>query len=116
MRAFDALLIHPFTISRRARIDDGRGGAPVTYTEIGTERGRIRPASSEERQIAAQEGRQISHVLYLRGGADIGRGDQVEGAGLMVDVLAVREPSRAGHHLEIDCRERQSEAEAEMTS
>ena len=116
MRAFDALLNQSFTISRRARIDDGRGGAPVTYTEIGVEMGRIRPASSTERQVAAQEGRQISHVLYVRGGADIGRGDQVEGAGLLVDVLGVREPSRAGHHLEIDCLERQTEAEWEPGS
>ena len=39
----------------------------------------------------------------------------VIGAGQMVDVLGIREPSHAGHHWEIDCEEREKETE-EVTS
>jgi head-tail adaptor len=69
----------------------------------------MRPASGAEREVAAQEQRHISHVLYVVADEDIERGDRVEGAGLAVEVLGIREPSRAGHHWEIDCLEVQRE-------
>lgn len=115
MSVFQSLLNHNYTISRRDRISDGQGGWIIVYVELATVRGRMRPASSEERQVAAQEGRRISHVLYVDAETDIARGDQVEGAGLVVDVVGVREPSRAGHHLEVDCWERQQEQPVEVS-
>jgi len=116
MSAFESLLNHTFTIYRRGRTSDGQGGWKITYGEIGTAAGRMRPASSAEREVAAAEQRQISHVLYVVDGADIARGDLVIGGGLTVDVLGVREPSQAGHHLEIDCMETQREVTAEAGS
>lgn len=117
MSAFESLLNHTFTIMRRERTSDGQGGWTITYVEIGSAEGRIRPASSGEREVAAQEQRQISHVLYVAaGGTDIARGDLVIGGQLTVDVQGIREPSQAGHHLEIDCLETQREANAEAGS
>lgn len=116
MTVFQSLLNHEFTISRRRRSPDGRGGWAIDYVEIGTARGRIRPASSREREVARQEEREITHVFYAPAGTDIRRGDQVNVGGLSVEVEAVREPSQAGEHLEIDCRERQPEVSQEEGS
>jgi SPP1 family predicted phage head-tail adaptor len=78
--------------------------------------GRIRPATSAEREVAQMEQRTITHVLYVVHGTDIARGDHVECGDLTVEVLGVREPSKAGHHLEIDCVEVQHEATVEAGS
>ena len=110
MSVFESLLNHTFTILRRERTSDGQGGWAITYTLLGSAEGRMRPASSTEREVAAAEQRQISHVLYVAaGGTDIARGDLVTGGGITVDIQGVREPSQAGHHLEIDCLEVQRE-------
>jgi len=81
----------------------------VSYSAVGTYDGRIRPASGQEREVAAALERQISHVLYLEC-EDIERGDLVTCGDLTVEVMGIREPSLAGHHLEVDCLERQREA------
>lgn len=123
MSVFESLLNNTFTISRRVRTSDGQGGWAISYEDIGSVEGRLRPASGAEREVAAQEERQITHVLYVVASAhisgtseDIQRGDQVEGDGVIVEVMGVREPSRAGHHLEIDCLEIQHEAAGEAGS
>ncbi len=109
MRSIRPLLNHTFTLYRPEREPDGQGGWRQALVEVGELCGRLRPASGAERTVAAQEQRQISHVLYVEGGADVRRGDVVVGAGVEVLVQGVREPSRAGHHLEIDCLEVQRE-------
>jgi len=109
--SFESLLNNTFTVSRKTRTSDGEGGWTIGYTPIGTIAGRIRPASGSEREVAASEEQQISHVLYI-GMEDIERGDRVTCGELVVEVMAVREPSKAGHHLEVDCLERQKEVSA----
>lgn len=106
---FESLLNNIFTIYRRTRTSDGQGGWTITYSEVEDAEGRIRPASSEERSVAQQEERDITHVLYLLTTADVERGDLVVYGDLQVEVLGVREPSLAGHHLEVDCLETQEE-------
>ena len=120
MGLIDGLFNHTFTVSRRERVSDGQGGWAIAYNEVGTVEGRLRPLGAGERAgeqaPAAREEREIRHVLYVAVASDIQRGDQVEGDGVTVDVLGIREPSRAGHHLEIDCVERQYEVAEEMIS
>lgn len=99
-----------FTVERRERTSDGQGGFVLSYVEIICVRGRIRPASGREREVAASEEREISHILYVLAGTDIERGDRVTCDDLTVDVMGIREPSLAGQHYEIDCMERQQEA------
>ena len=110
---FASLLNKTFTIQRISRTAAGHGNFPKAMEAIGTVSGRIRPANSRERETAAQEGREITHVLYVAGDADIGRGDQVTSGDLTVEVLGVRPPSISDHHLEVDCLEIQKEVTGE---
>lgn len=107
--AFISLLNNDFTLARIQRTPNGQGGWAASYVANGTVRGRLRPASGEEVLAAQQEGYTLSHVLYVAAGADIQRGDRVDGGGQTVYVEGVREPSTSAHHLEIDCSNGQSE-------
>lgn len=109
MSHIESLFNHTFAISRTTRASDGQGGWAEVVDSSWEVLGRMRPASSAERQVAAQEQRHLSHVLYLLAGTDVARGDLVSGGGVTVLVRGVREPSQAGHHLEVDCQEVQTE-------
>lgn len=114
MTVFQSLLITDFTHSRRRRTSDGQGGWVIDYVAQGTVRGRIRPASSAERDVALQEERLVTHVFYCEADEDVRRGDRLVatspgGYSLDVEVDALREPSLMGKHYEFDCRERQEE-------
>lgn len=111
MSVFESLLNRTYTVSRRVRVSDGRGGWPWSYVEQGTILGRLRPASSSERMAAMQEQRKVTHVLYCLHDADVQRADRITGDSVTVYVDAVRKPSRADHHLEVDCSETQVEGE-----
>lgn len=121
MSVFDSLLNNDFTRLRMRRTTDGQGGWVSDYPEdtAVTIRGRIRPASSSEMEIALREERLLTHVFYCVAGVDVRRGDQLHvtspGSGhvLIVEVDAIREPSLAGKHWECDCRELQVEVSAE---
>lgn len=116
MALIEALFNHTVTISRRDRIADGQGGYQIVYADVASVKGRLCPISSTERDMADREHREISHMLYVLHGTNIARGDQIEVDGLTLDVMAVREPSRAGYHLEVDCLERQPETTEESGS
>lgn len=113
MTVFQSLLNNTFLVQRRRRTSNGQGGWEIDYVDVGTVEGRIRPATSAEREQAMLEQRLITHVLYVEAGEDIVRGDQVTVSDLVVEVDAIREPSKAGEHYEIDCNERQFEQSAE---
>jgi SPP1 family predicted phage head-tail adaptor len=112
----EALYNHDFTITRPARTDDGQGGWTMSDEPVGTVRGRLRPATATERTSADQRQARVTHVLYCAATADVRRGDLVLGAGQAVKVVDIREPSHAGHHLEVDCVETQLEGEQEAGS
>ena len=82
----------------------------VLAKDVGSPAERERTAGSAEVVSAQQAQREISHVLYVAGTVEIARGDLVEGGGIVARVLGVRNPSQAGHHLEVDCREMQGAA------
>lgn len=111
---FRSLLITDFAHSRRRRTSDGQGGWVIDYVPQGTVRGRARPASSAEKEVAAAEEREVSHVFYCEADEDVRRGDRLlatspTGYVLLLEVDALREPSLAGEHYEFDCNERQEE-------
>jgi head-tail adaptor len=112
MTVFESLLNNAGTVYRRTRTSDGQGGWEIDYVLYATIQGRIRPAGAgnTERDVAMLENRRVTHVLYVVAGTDIQRGDRVYIGDLVVDVEAIREPSLANEHLEIDCIEYQVEA------
>jgi head-tail adaptor len=103
----EALFNNDFSILRSEPVSDGQGGWSEVYIALDSVRGRMRPASGSEREVAAQMQRAITHVLYVLAGADMFRGDYVVGGGVTALVQGVREPSQAGQHLEVDCLELQ---------
>lgn len=119
MGVIDSMLTDTFTIYRRSRVANGEGGWLVTWVEMGTVWGHLQPVGGAERQVASQESREITHVLFTRAGVTgvtLARGDRATGVGVTVDVLGVREPSYAGHHWENDCRLVQAEVDEEPGS
>jgi head-tail adaptor len=116
MSVFTSLLNNTFAVERRDRLADGQGGWTIIYAEVGTIQGRICPSTGAERVVADSEEQQITHTLYCSAGEDVARGDRVTCADLAVEVLGIREPSKAGEHWEIDCLERQYEETEELGS
>lgn len=112
MNTFRSLLNHDFSVDRIRRTPNGQGGWLIDYVAHGSVRGRLRPASSSESEVAALEQRDLTHVFYCEYGFDIKRGDRVTGGGLQVYVDAVREPSTSHEHLEVDCSTTQVEVNA----
>lgn len=106
---YEALLISSFAVYRKVRTFDGQGGWEESWSEVGTVQGRLRPTGGSEAETARQEQRVMAHVLYTLANVDVQRGDMVVGEGQVLDVLGIREPSHAGHHLEIDCQEHEKE-------
>lgn len=101
------LLNETVTVNRPTRSDDGAGGWTESLTLIGDVQGRIRPTTSREREAAAHQEADVTHVVYTLTAADIKRGDELTARGQTLVVEAIREPSVTGHHYEIDCVERQ---------
>jgi head-tail adaptor len=107
----EALYVHEFTLYRRTRTGDGHGSWEVTWPEYSTFSGRLRPSGASDVERGAQMQAEISHVLYAAADCEVQRGDRIGYGDLLLDVIAVRNPSYAGHHLEIDCQAMQAEGQ-----
>ena len=105
-----------FTLSHRTRTSDAQGGWNEAYVDYagGTAGGpgeRCRMSllgrsagKSDERRMGPQLEEWVSHILFLRLGVPIERGDRVtDSSGTQYLVLAVRTSSHK--HLEAECRE-----------
>ncbi len=95
---------------REGRIPDGMGGSITGFALLTTVRARFSQPSATERVIAAQNGADLSHVVYLLPSADVRRGDQLRSTGQIFTVLATYEPSVPGTYLRADCKARQASA------
>lgn len=111
MSLIETLFESSLAVQRRTRASNGQGGWTETWATASTIAARMRPASASERTLAVQRQAQITHVCYCAADEDVTRGDQLSGEGRTYTVVAVREPSHVGHHLEIDCLETQKGGE-----
>jgi len=73
------LLLTALTVHRPTAASDGMGGQTVTYTEAGEIRAQVNQPTVEERMLAQQAGAELSHVLHAVYGADVRRGDELDG-------------------------------------
>jgi len=113
MSLIDGLYISTFTHTRMSGTADGQGGWTQAASPVGTGniQGRMRPATATERVMAVQRQAEISHVFYCNADEDVLREDVLTGEGRTWTVEAIREPSHAGHHLEIECLEIQKKGQ-----
>lgn len=128
MSVFVSLLNYDFFAVRMARVSDDQGGWLVGFVDLPPILGRLRPATSREREVAAQNQRVITHIFYCETDANLARGDYISPSAIVIDdgslrsadiivqVEGNREPSTSGHHYEIDCIEYQFEAVDFLTS
>lgn len=92
---------------REGRVPDGMGGSPTGFAKLGDVRCRLSQPSATERVVAAQNGADLSHIVYLPTTADVQRGDELRQPGRAFKVLATYEPSEPGTYLRADCKVRQ---------
>lgn len=93
---------------REGRVSDGMGGWITGFALLAAVRARFSQPSAAERVIAAQNGADLSHVVYLLSSADVRRGDQLRSNGQVFEVLATFEPSVPGTYLRANCKARQT--------
>lgn len=123
--SIDHLLNRKAQVLRPTRVSNGQGGWAEKLEALGGDpiNIRVRPARAAEREQGDQASARVTHIVYTRADSGVARGDVLEvqgtttaeGAALELEVVAVREPSKAGHHLEVDAFSRQP-AEAGGTS
>ena len=92
------------TIQRKTRVSDDQGGWTEGWADKATERGKIRPASTSERNIAGQDESLTTHVAYLRVGCDLMFGDRLLISDIGYEITGIREPAGAGKHYEVDLK------------
>lgn len=66
------------TVYRAAYVADGAGGRTKTFAEAGTIRAQVSQPTAAERQVAAQVGALLTHVVHTTYGADVERGDELD--------------------------------------
>jgi head-tail adaptor len=93
---------------REARTSDAMGGYTTVWADTGSVRCRASQPSATERVVGAQNGSDLSHVVYLLPTADVRRGDQLRRGTEVFEVLATFQPSESGVYLRADCRLRQA--------
>lgn len=117
---FLSLLNRSFNIVGVRRRQDDQGGWIVQYYPKTSIQGRLRPATSRERETALREERFITHVFYCVADEDIKRGDFISPGTItigvdeftlssdeiLVEIDGIREPSTWEKHWEIDGVER----------
>jgi head-tail adaptor len=92
---------------RATRTSDGMGGWVGGWTKVGSVRARFSQPSATERVQGAQNGADLSHVVYLMPTADVRRDDELRMGSRVFEVLATFEPSEPGTYLRADCKLRQ---------
>lgn len=108
--SFDSLMFDAVKIYRPQRIPDGQGGFNRNIDPSNppapnaTTKGRIRPATAREINLGSRWDAVVTHVLYTRL-VDIRRDDILDVQGDWFRVQSVREPSKMGHHYEVDCEQ-----------
>lgn len=111
------LALTELTVHRPSTVDDGVGGQAVTYSEVGEIRAQVNQPTVEERRLAQQAGALLSHVLHTVAGADVRRGDELDGdlpsevpADRRLRVISTVSNSRSTY-LRIECEVTQAEGD-----
>lgn len=103
------LLNRRLQVWRAFTSDDGAGGQTVTWNQISTAKFRMSQPSAREREVAAAEEAELTHVLHTKPKVDVARGDELhDGNGMALEVMATMVPSKSAY-LRVECRSEQVE-------
>lgn len=93
------------------RTSDGQGGFAESYVQTATVVGRVSAGGAKERTkertIAGSISAEVTHTVYTL--TPLQRGNRLVVDGMVLEVLAVSNPSLMAHHYEHDCKEIQVE-------
>lgn len=113
------LCLSVLTVHRPSTVSDGMGGQTVTFTAGGQIRAQVSQPTTEERMLAQRAGTDLSHVIHAPVGADVHRGDHLDGDlpsdvpdGSRLRVIAVISNSRSTY-TRIECEVTQPEGGAQ---
>ena len=95
------------SVQRNTEVADGQGGFLQGWAVIAEERGRVRPATGKEMEIARNLQGVVTHITYLRAAAPVQSGDRLLVNDITLRVHAIRQPALAGRFIAIDCEELQ---------
>lgn len=98
------LLNQTLTIQNRSEVDDGMGGITFTWADLGSFKGRISPISAQERLMQDKTGMTTTHRIYCDP-MTVSPKDRIRWGSYYFEIIGIRNPSEAYHHLEIDVRE-----------
>jgi SPP1 family predicted phage head-tail adaptor len=97
------------TVYRATRTTDSVGGRTSAFASVGTIRAQVSQPSMEEREVAAQTGANLTHVVHTNYGADVARGDELDtGSDRRLRVVAVLHDSRRTY-FRLECEVTQGE-------
>lgn len=112
------LLNRTVTVHRPQTTPDDVGGYTVAYVEVGEIRAQVNQPTPAERQLAAQFGANLSHVVHALYGEDVRRGDELGGelpsdvpVGSRLRVISAVSDSRSTY-TRVECEITQAEQEA----
>lgn len=66
------------TVYRATDTPDGAGGTTRAFASVGTIRAQVSQPNAAERQVAAQVGAHLTHVVHASYGVDVQRGDELD--------------------------------------
>jgi head-tail adaptor len=96
------------TVYRATDVADGAGGTTRTFAAVGTLRAQVSQPSAAERQVAAQVGALLTHVVHAEYGVDVERGDELDnGEPRRLRVVGVLHDSRRTY-TRLECEVTQS--------
>lgn len=72
---------------------DAGGGQSTTRFLAGVIRARISQPSAQQREVGQRSEARITQDVYVSADADVRRGDELRGGGLVLDVIATMTPS-----------------------
>lgn len=102
------LLNRTLQVWRATPTPDAGGGQAVTRTQVAAVPARVSDPSSTELTLGQRAEARRTHDVYFLPTADVRRGDELRGGGLVLDVIGTMRPSRVVY-LKAECESTDSE-------
>lgn len=92
------------TLQSKTAVDDGMGSRVETWADIGSFIGRISPLNAQERLMQDKTTMITTHRIYCDN-MTVTPDNRIKWGTYYFEIIAITNPSKANHHLEIDVRD-----------